>query len=75
MTLDGSAGADAGPDVDVCSARGCRAPAVWQLGWNNPRLHAPDRRKVWLACEEHRESLSAFLEARGFLRDVAAHAG
>jgi hypothetical protein len=38
--------------------------------WNNPRLHTPERRKTWLACEEHRESLSAFLSARNFLKDV-----
>jgi hypothetical protein len=54
-----------------CSAKGCHTPAAWQLRWNNPRLHAPDRRKTWLACPEHRESLSGFLSARGFLREVA----
>jgi hypothetical protein len=43
---------------------------VWALLWNNPKLHTPDRRKTWLACGEHRESLSAFLSARGFLVDV-----
>lgn len=60
-------------EPDVCSSKGCRAPAAWQLLWNNPKLHTPDRRKVWLACEEHRESLAAFLGARQFLRDVVAH--
>ena len=60
----------AGPDRLVCSARGCRADAVWALRWNNPRLHAPDRRKTWLACEEHREELERFLALRGFLREV-----
>ena len=54
----------------VCSARGCTAPASWQLLWNNPRLHTPDRRKTWLACEDHRESLADFLRARSFLKDV-----
>jgi hypothetical protein len=54
----------------ICSARGCRAVATWSLHWNNPRLHAPDRRKTWLACDEHRTSLSDFLDARGFLRSV-----
>jgi hypothetical protein len=57
-----------GPDRLVCSARGCRADAVWALHWNNPRLHAPDRRKTWLACEEHRADLERFLSLRGFLR-------
>ncbi len=54
----------------VCSARGCTAPAAWSLLWNNPRLHAAERRKVWLACPQHRESLGDFLTARGFLRAV-----
>ena len=54
----------------TCSARGCHAEAQWSLLWNNPKLHTPDRRKTWLACEEHRVSLSEFLAARSFLRDV-----
>ncbi|SCG81272.1 hypothetical protein GA0070623_5646 [Micromonospora rifamycinica] len=58
-------------DAPVCSSRGCRAPAVWALRWNNPRLHVPDRRKTWLACPAHRGSLGDFLDARGFLREVA----
>ncbi|MEV0811255.1 hypothetical protein [Micromonospora sp. NPDC050200] len=58
-------------EVPICSARGCRAPAVWALRWNNPRLHDPDRRKTWLACPQHRASLGDFLDARGFLREVA----
>jgi hypothetical protein len=53
-----------------CSAKGCRRAATVALAWNNPKLHTPDRRKMWLACDEHRESLSRFLDARGFLRDT-----
>jgi hypothetical protein len=53
-----------------CSAKGCRATAVWQLHWNNPKLHTPERRKIWLACADHRETLGAFLDARRFLREV-----
>ena len=53
-----------------CSAKGCRADAAYGLLWNNPKLHTPDRRKTWLACEQHRESLGAFLSVRGFLRDT-----
>jgi hypothetical protein len=53
-----------------CSARGCRLTATWGLRWNNPRLHPPERRKVWLACTEHRETLGAFLDQRGFLRET-----
>ena len=59
-------------DPLICSAKGCRAPAVWAIQWNNPKLHTPQRRKTWLACDDHRESLSAFLAARGFLRDTTA---
>jgi hypothetical protein len=58
------------PASPVCSAKGCRADAVWVLAWNNPKLHTPERRKTWLACEEHRDHLSKFLGVRGFLKDV-----
>ncbi|HYH34208.1 MAG TPA: acetone carboxylase [Nocardioides sp.] len=54
----------------TCSAKGCQRAASWALLWNNPRLHTAERRKTWLACEEHRSSLSDFLAARAFLRDV-----
>lgn len=59
-------------DETICSARGCRGDATWALLWNNPKLHTPDRRKVWLACDEHREHLTQFLDARGFLCDTVA---
>ena len=59
------------PDEPVqCSAKGCRAQARHVLVWNNPRVHAPDREKTWVACDEHRESLSEYLGVRGFLRRV-----
>ncbi len=54
----------------TCSAKGCRRPADWALLWNNPRLHTPERRKVWLACGEHRTTLGEFLAMRGFLKDT-----
>ncbi len=54
----------------TCSARGCRAEARFDLQWNNPKIHTPDRRKHWLACAEHRETLRGFLSVRGFLRDA-----
>ena len=59
-------------DPVVCSARGCRAPASYVLVWNNPKVHAPEREKTWVACEEHRQSLADFLDLRGFLRRVEA---
>jgi hypothetical protein len=61
---------DAVDDIAVCSAKGCRTPARWRLIWNNPRLHTPDREKVWIACDEHRESLAHHLAVRSFLRRV-----
>jgi hypothetical protein len=57
-------------ETPICSAKGCREPALWVLSWNNPKLHTPDRRKQWLACDAHRDSLSEFLDIRGFLKDV-----
>ncbi len=53
-----------------CSARGCQRPAEFALRWNNPKLHPPERRKTWLACADHRASLTEFLAARGFMREV-----
>lgn len=53
-----------------CSAKGCRAAAVWILVWNNPRVHQPTRRKTWLACDDHRSYLADFLARREFLREV-----
>lgn len=64
-----SAAVDFSP-VRKCSARGCQESAIWALRWRNPKIHEPERRKVWLACDAHREHLSDFLAARGFLREV-----
>lgn len=60
-------------EIATCSAKGCRHDARWELQWNNPKIHTPERRKTWLACDEHRPSLADFLGARGFLKDVVAH--
>ncbi len=40
------------------------------LVWNNPRVHAPQRRKTWVSCDEHRERLAQFLGVRNFLIEV-----
>ncbi|HEY7044622.1 MAG TPA: acetone carboxylase [Nocardioidaceae bacterium] len=62
---------DAGDgQVLICSAKACQRPATTALRWNNPKIHTPDRRKTWLACAEHQESLTAFLAARGFMRET-----
>jgi hypothetical protein len=54
----------------VCSAKGCRSKASYGLLWNNPKLHTPERRKVWLACDDHADPLSDFLSKKGFLKDA-----
>lgn len=54
----------------VCSAKGCQRTASWSVRWNNPKIHPPERRKTWLACEDHRDALADFLAARSFLREV-----
>jgi len=56
----------------VCSAKGCRAAATWAHLWNNPKLHTPERRKVWLACDSHKVSLGEFLSVRGFLKETVS---
>ena len=54
----------------MCSAKACRAPATYAVVWNNPKVHTPEREKVWHACDDHHESLSQFLELRGFLKRI-----
>ncbi|MDN5796296.1 MAG: hypothetical protein L0H79_11175 [Intrasporangium sp.] len=57
-------------EAHVCSAKGCRGAARHAVVWNNPKLHTPERRKVWLACDLHRQSLADFVALRGFLIEV-----
>ncbi|MCI9887711.1 hypothetical protein JT358_04425 [Micrococcales bacterium 31B] len=57
-------------DSPQCSSKGCREDATVAVRWNNPKIHTPDRRKIWVACPAHVETLSAFLNLRGFLRDT-----
>ncbi|MBA3487957.1 MAG: hypothetical protein H0T78_00145 [Longispora sp.] len=57
-------------DHPRCSAKGCGLAARWAVIWRNPKVHTPDRRKIWTACDHHRPSLSQFLDSRGFLLDV-----
>ena len=53
-------------DALICSRKGCSADAVYGMLWNNPKLHTPERRKVWLACAEHEEVLREHLAVRAF---------
>jgi predicted Fe-S protein YdhL (DUF1289 family) len=59
-------------DVPVCSAKGCRRTATHAVNWRNPRIHGPERRKVWTACDDHVDHLSGFLAARDFPVEVTA---
>lgn len=52
--------------MPICSARACGRDAHWQVVWRNPRIHVPTRRKIWLACDEHREYLTEYLTRRSF---------
>jgi len=49
-----------------CSRAGCRAEAGWAVHWRNPRIHGPERVKTWRACDQHRDYLYDYLDARGF---------
>jgi hypothetical protein len=61
---------DTPPEELVCSARGCTAPATADVRWNNAKIHPPERRKHWLACDEHTSSLRDYLSARGMFREL-----
>lgn len=64
-----SPGAQADPvGALICSRTGCGVDAAWGMLWNNPKIHTPDRRKVWLTCDEHREYFRGYLASRGFLK-------
>lgn len=63
--------ADAG-DPATCSRAGCRDTARWRIEWRNPRIHSAERRKIWVACDEHRDFLRDYLAARDFPVTVAA---
>ncbi|MGG5172574.1 hypothetical protein ACQR35_10410 [Pseudarthrobacter sp. J1738] len=53
-----------------CSRKGCKAAADWQLLWNNPKIHTPERRKIWLACQDHRAWLEDYLQTRGLWKET-----
>lgn len=61
------------PGADECARAGCRARATSAVVWRNPRIHTADRRKIWLACDEHVEYLRDFLAARDFPVTVEPH--
>ncbi|ALE92096.1 hypothetical protein AOC05_06715 [Arthrobacter alpinus] len=54
----------------MCSRKGCRDEATTQLLWNNPRIHTPERRKIWLACDEHAAWLEDYLQSRSLWKET-----
>lgn len=60
-----------GVERRTCSRAGCRVEATRAILWRNPRLHTGDRRKTWLACDQHLADLTDFLAARDFPLEVA----
>ncbi|QIK61899.1 hypothetical protein G7068_00715 [Leucobacter viscericola] len=64
-----SLGGDAGQRFE-CSRAGCREAADWAILWRNPKIHAEERRKTWLACEDHLPVLREFLSDRSFPIEV-----
>lgn len=59
-------------DELICSARGCTVDARYGIVWNNPKIHTPDRQKIWLACDSHESTLRDFLSKRGFYLHTSA---
>ncbi|MFT4470695.1 hypothetical protein ACMX2H_12385 [Arthrobacter sulfonylureivorans] len=70
MNLLGQLGGAATAETLICSRKGCRENAQWQLLWNNPKIHTPERRKVWLACDGHREWLQDYLVQRSLWKET-----
>ncbi|WP_295011120.1 hypothetical protein [uncultured Microbacterium sp.] len=58
-----------------CSRAGCRAAATHRIVWRNPRIHGPEREKIWLACPEHLAFLHDYLRARDFPVRIDARIG
>ncbi|MCZ2402645.1 hypothetical protein IV498_05465 [Paenarthrobacter sp. Z7-10] len=70
MNLLDMLGAGTPEAATICSRKACRGAATTQLLWNNPKIHSPDRRKIWLACDEHASWLEDYLRTRGLWRQT-----
>ena len=68
--LAGGGAAPAEAAAPMCSRKACRSGAAWQLLWNNPKIHTPERRKIWLACDEHRLWLEDYLQTRSLWKET-----
>jgi hypothetical protein len=56
-----------------CSRAGCNNEASYSLIWSNPKIHTDGRTKTWLACNEHIDYLTEYLESRGLLKNVMVY--
>lgn len=56
--------------MPICSRKGCSDEAAWSLLWNNPRIHAPERRKTWAACADHVGWFETYLGDRGLWKET-----
>lgn len=72
MDILGSLQQNPAHEIAKCSRKGCQVTGCWQVIWNNPKVHTPDRRKIWLACDEHRTYLEQFLASRSFWIETLA---
>ncbi len=55
-----------------CSRTACAQVPAWQILWRNPKIHGPEREKIWLSCAEHKAFFEGYLGQRGFpVRSVA----
>ncbi|MCU1531948.1 MAG: hypothetical protein JWO49_1519 [Arthrobacter sp.] len=70
--FDLAGGGTAPASGTMCSRKACRSEAEWQLLWNNPKIHTPERRKIWLACDEHRPWLEDYLQTRSLWKETVA---
>lgn len=58
------------PETPKCSRKGCRTDATTQLLWNNPKIHTVERRKIWLACDDHVAWLEDYLQGRSLWKET-----
>jgi len=55
-----------------CSRTSCQESPAWQIVWRNPKIHTPEREKIWLSCPDHKVFFEGYLRQRGFpVRAVA----
>jgi len=53
-----------------CSRAGCQQAASFFIHWRNPKIHTPDRVKVWLSCESHKQYFVDYLSMREFFLEA-----